>query len=534
MRTYRIISRLLPVVVCGFLASCYGDKGNDDYSQIPEVGISGIDEEYVITLGSGITIHPRIDLTGRSGESGLTYEWLWMGGKENESYTVISTDRDLVDFNPPLQAGTHKMLYRVTEPSTGVQWTSEYFTFHVENDITRGILLLCDDDGVTRLLHLNYPLGAVVQRKEINLFELPEMGRPIGITTYMDSNSPFLNNTNMATQYAIVMQTETGNYRLRNTDLHYEDDYDLRHMFTSEMPQGWEMKRLIPSRNKQSSVAFIQDGDGNLLEYIMFGSMKMWTAGAYANSDAAGNLHPTTGDVVCRVQPWMFAGVFFMDEATRSFWGRDGMMTSFMQFPAAPPEGGFSYRNTNSDLLYMTYTAFNSIYAILRERTTGEIRFVMFTMMGMGGYTAPFIDQVLYPSSPGAGGAPLPGIERATGYALVFNNSIGKNSLFFYSTPTDVYVYNLYDYTVKSVYTAPAGSTIAMIRMMDFWPLADNLLVVTRDGSKPASECDAVTVFMIRDTYGDLTTAVSGPIGAAEPMHWEGLPRIVSLDWKQL
>ncbi len=524
----------LAVMACGFLTSCYDSKDDERYSSIPELAISGIEEEYVITLGSGVTIQPQIAQTGRSGESGLTYEWLWMGSneqKEGMPYTVISTDRDLVDFNPPLQAGTHKMLYRVKEPSTGVQWASEYFTFHVENDITRGIMLLCEEEGATRLLHLNFPLGAIVQRKEVNLFELPELGGPVSITTYMDMNSPYLNNTAMATQYAIVMQTQTGAYRLRNTDLHYEEKYDLSYMFTTDMPQGWQIKSLVPSRNKQSSVALIIDEQGNILEYNMLGSMKMWAAGEYANRDSGGNLHPSTGDVVCRVQPWMFAGIVFMDEATRSFWGRDGAMTSFLKFPATPPEGGFSYRDTNSDLLYMTHTNFNTVFAVLRERTTGEIRLLMFSFMGISGYMAPRVNLAVYPASPGA---PLPGIEQARGYAVAFNNSIGKNSLFFYSTATDVYVYNLYDFTVKNVYTAPSGSSIAMIRMLDMFPVADNLLVVTRDASKSSSECDAVTIFTIRDTYGDLTVAKSGPIGASEDMHWEGLPHIVSLDWKQL
>lgn len=535
MKANRIIRSLLVAATALLMASCYGDKGNYDYAAINEVSISGIDEEYVVKIGNGITITPDLSQSIGVDESSLTYEWIWMGGKGQEAYTVISTDRELNDFSLPLTAGEHKMLYRVTDTATGVQWTSDYFKMIIENDIARGLLVLCDDQGATRLLHINYPLGmgSTFRKMEVSLFELPELGRPLTITTYPDWQAPYLNTSDYANQYGIVLHTETGAYRLRASDLHYQDNYNLKYMFTADMPADWSMKQLIPSRDKQTSQALILDNDNNLLEYSMVGSMLMWTPDQYANVNTAGKIIPTTGKVVFRIMPWQYGGFFFMDEQTRSFWGRDGWETACTQFPDKPATANFSYRNTDSDLLFMTNTQTGRIYVLLKNRTSGDIKLAAFPMMAKGGYSEPLIDQTLYPTSPATGGAALPGIRDAIGYALVYTNTTGKTSLFYYATATDVYVYNMYDYSIKSVYSAPSGSQITMIKMMDFWPVTDNLLVVTRDAGKSASESDAITIFSITETYGDLTVAKAGPIGAEEELHWSGLPHVVGVDWKQ-
>ena len=129
------IGNLLLVLLAIFATGCYEDKGNYDYSQLPEVTVKGLQEEYTAYMAEPFRIPVTVEI--KNGDpADFSYEWK-VDGK------VISTNRDLdviVDF--PAKAGLYGQ-YDVIDNNTGIHYIS-FFTVSVSSAYKNGWLILSD------------------------------------------------------------------------------------------------------------------------------------------------------------------------------------------------------------------------------------------------------------------------------------------------------------------------------------------------------------------------------------------------------
>lgn len=123
------------VLLALLAAGCYEDKGNYDYSQLPEVTVTGLKSEYTAYMAEPFRIPVTVEI--KNGDpANFSYEWK-VNGK------VVSTEKDLdviVDF--PAKTGMYGQ-YDVIDNETGVR-TINFFTVSVSSAFKNGWLILSD------------------------------------------------------------------------------------------------------------------------------------------------------------------------------------------------------------------------------------------------------------------------------------------------------------------------------------------------------------------------------------------------------
>lgn len=114
---------------------CYEDKGNYDYRHLPEVTISGIEDQYTVYVNSPFRIPATVEV--RNGElKEVVYEWI-VDGK------VISDQKQLdVIVNFAVKPGLYGQ-YNVIDKSTGIKYIKT-FRVDVSSTFMNGWLILSD------------------------------------------------------------------------------------------------------------------------------------------------------------------------------------------------------------------------------------------------------------------------------------------------------------------------------------------------------------------------------------------------------
>ena len=73
---------LLGLICCGILMSCYKDKGNYDYTVLPEVSIENLEDFYNKSQLDSIVLEPEmVTADGAYDENDWTYLWRLYPGK---------------------------------------------------------------------------------------------------------------------------------------------------------------------------------------------------------------------------------------------------------------------------------------------------------------------------------------------------------------------------------------------------------------------------------------------------------------------
>lgn len=133
MKNY--IGKIGMVLLAIWLTGCYDDKGNYDYSQLPEVTVTGLQPEYTAYMAEPFRIPVTVEV--KNGDpANFSYEWK-VDGK------VVSTEKDLdviVDF--PAKVGMYAQ-YDVIDNETGVRYIN-LFTVSVSSAYKNGWLILSD------------------------------------------------------------------------------------------------------------------------------------------------------------------------------------------------------------------------------------------------------------------------------------------------------------------------------------------------------------------------------------------------------
>ena len=532
------------------LASCHEDKGNYDYIELDDLQFTGINPNYRINMGEPLTIRPElVNATGSESD----YEYVWLRAGSNTGGIIWDTihrskyiENEVLNILRPSDVA-YPIVYQVKDKRFGdkdITYTSDYFYIKVDKDVSAGFLILTNNDGKTDLKFLNYINNDVTRVKKldlrtVDLFELPEnLGKPVSIVTYGDSNAPRIGGS-LANDglYAVSLVTETGLYRLRWNDFHYEDLYNGKYVIGGNV-DNIQIKGMYATSDKAQYTAMLKDQTGNFMMYqrgVGMDPTLAWAEGIYCNKYLGTDGNP---DVVFNACPsFGYCGSYavFYDMDSKSFAVRSGGKNSCVNFNAEEPM--FKYNNTPFEPVWI-FTRYQSsvyqTYSVVKDRATGDLSVISFNT----GNGAQLSNLKMTPTTPG--GTILPNVANAKFFAMNGSRVVGYGPLLYYATDNAAYVFNILDESVEKVFDAPAGTTIKEMKfttrdgdyssappIRDF---EDHMFIVT-EGTTPNST--TVELYEVAQTYGTLTLKQLGfDDGEKMACRWTGLPSYVALDYK--
>lgn len=141
----------LTMVVAMTAVSCVEDEGNNIISDINEIEISGLEENYICVTGEDVlSITPEIKGSlGDIDESNLEYEWFLCNSKNvasEHSHEVISRERNL-NYEVSAAPANYSLYFSVKEKTTGLKWEVST-NFEIVSPFVRGFYLFGDkEDG---------------------------------------------------------------------------------------------------------------------------------------------------------------------------------------------------------------------------------------------------------------------------------------------------------------------------------------------------------------------------------------------------
>ena len=173
---------VVPLLISALvLTSCYEDKGNYDYVDLPQSEVRGIAETYVSNLLDVLDIDPQITVSGKDQE----YDCMWMCYDKNDfkkKIDTLSTNRHL-SYKMNLPLSTYQLIFAYKNKKTNV---TKYVnsTLTVQSVYSSGWYVLKEKGGNTDL-----DLFADNTKKEDILFlslgaSVPGLPHYLGYTLY--------------------------------------------------------------------------------------------------------------------------------------------------------------------------------------------------------------------------------------------------------------------------------------------------------------------------------------------------------------
>lgn len=173
---------VVPLLISALvLTSCYEDKGNYDYVDLPQSEVRGIAETYVSNLLDVLDIDPQITVSGKDQEC----DCMWMCYDKNDfkkKIDTLSTDRHL-SYKMNLPLSTYQLIFAYKNKKTNV---TKYVnsTLTVQSVYSSGWYVLKEKGGNTDL-----DLFADNTKKEDILFlslgaSVPGLPHYLGYTLY--------------------------------------------------------------------------------------------------------------------------------------------------------------------------------------------------------------------------------------------------------------------------------------------------------------------------------------------------------------
>lgn len=526
------ICALMGVLCC---YSCYDDKGNYTYHDINEITISGIEEEYSMVVGEGLTIKPILESTISGDEENYSYEWVvvYVQG----AYDIVySTQKEWDNFALPLPAGTYKIYYRVTDGKTGVQWFSDTFTVKIINDIAQGFFILSEVNGLGRIDFINYANNVFDARYDMLAkvgAEIPVLDKLIGVTCTYDNGSPYMGASSVTGEnaYMVGILTENGMYRVHPTTFLYEDKYEISKSILMDhlLPSDFYVKKVL--RPYSSSKDFmLMDNHNNL--YFTLPSYRLYATGEVYTNTLASDNHRMNISEWAVYPSSMYYGVMY-DTDSLSFAHQTSYTTTVSSYYPTSNEKEFTvdgetlkfkFNKTGMELVYMHYRARIAgitgipIYSIQKNPATGEYYLGCFSQSGT---------QVFYHRLKN-----LPEFSDRKEIAMTYNsaNKNYANNYLYYRTDTKIYAYDMNTMATEIVYVTDPGEKISCMKFMllSTTELRDRMMLCTYNPSLPAESCGTLRILATDPVYGTLPSVTFND----EDMKWTGFGKIIDLDWK--
>lgn len=134
------------VIALGVLSSCYEDKGNYEYVELPEFRVDtvGVPLSYVIESAEVVNIPTNIIYNGNKED--LQCTWSLYGHAQMQGISVeVDTIAHTLDLNAPVVAepGTYTLEFCALDPHTGLRATQLY-GITIEGSVRSGLFVVYD------------------------------------------------------------------------------------------------------------------------------------------------------------------------------------------------------------------------------------------------------------------------------------------------------------------------------------------------------------------------------------------------------
>lgn len=457
------ILRYIPLallLVMMALPGCYKDKGNYAYHQINDITITTVADTFHVTRLDTLRITPVIQAALTPDTGRLKYEWdayldpsfvVDTTAPESSKIVVLSTQRNL-DIQVLLNAessGPYDLDLKVTDTVTGVGYFKHLFLY-VNSTLQNGWMLLEQKSGYSDISMIT-PNDTVFH----GVFSAanPTAALPLSANQLQ---SFYINSGGMGALNFVL--TTNGGYVLDHNTLKILMPYSQ--FFYG--PPTVVQPGTVANPSYFTSLYTVNAGQVYSMN-AMYGATLF--GAAYLQADNLGSV----------IAPWVtggyvYGGIFF-DQANYRFLN-DGSTTSLYPFPAsASAGGGFDMNNVHKNMLTMQPGIGdpldpNNVYAVF-ENINNDSCF-------------------LYSLNPYANVVPLwqqpilnsPGVQNSVGF--LFSPTVQQ---MYYSSGSQLYVYDMAANTSRVVYQFASGENITALQLMNNVIVAATYTGSTQGGS---------------------------------------------------
>lgn len=399
--------------------SCNSDEGNYNYNEINEFNVTGIAESYTVYSSDNLKITPNLNATLDDGTvDRYTYEWIANDPTKQAIKTVLATTKDL-DIVLKLAPAQYKVYLFIKDNVTGVTWQQKPFILNVVSSIYEGWLVVGDVDGKARLDMVSI-LPNVPQPRIINDVlalagsDLKLSGKAVNVTT---AKRPIA--TPSQTYGIYVTASESGTSRLEENTFSWVPTQNIAYEFMgSQFPSNFGIDLMISPGFDQNFVYskgnfYFFQRPQNIRYDVPINKVDIETQPFYAAPFIADNGGFGSSPVL-------------FDKDKHRFLRH---LTSSSNCSAMPAVAGsatvLDWNNTNSNLVYMTTSAFNANenFAVLKNISTSKFYLLRFTKALVQSYYKEILN--------------APDFDKATQFAVS-----PDSGYLFYAVGSKVYEYD--------------------------------------------------------------------------------------------
>lgn len=220
----RILFGLLSIAI--MFSSCMKDLGNYDYKTLDEFEITGVEQNYSVTLLENLTIPASINATGGN------YSAAWFivmadkdaGFSDNTIADTISRDF-VLDIPFRFSPGTYSLYLKVTNDETGV---AKYAKTSVtaSTKFSTGYYLLKETADGNSEMDLHYPDGKTVENMIAELTGNSLSGKPRTLTYLNDFSYLNEQTGNKDVNFLMIPVSEDAMITFNMTDMSIARTYD--------------------------------------------------------------------------------------------------------------------------------------------------------------------------------------------------------------------------------------------------------------------------------------------------------------------
>ena len=527
-------------------SSCYDDKGNYDYRHVNEVVVESIEitPSTNISVGTGFSAIPTISDDG--GNHDYTYEWIRIGGGDAGNLEVIATTKELNNLLLNYISGTYQFYLAVTDTKTGIKFQSDVFEIKYNNDINTGPLLLVEEYGKKQIYLLNFKNPEITLRK-IDPENFPSIDDAFGISCSYDYMAPALGAG--FDGYSVAIATPDEVYRLKHSDLTYNDTYAFTRLFLGNRNNASDDLRftnfIAPQTQTVQGGGWLFTSEGVM--YYLYSAMSIvlpvW--GTYINVYNGGKFKMS--EHICNFESMIYRDVVF-NEDTKSFLLHSSGNLYCHDFPENTTL--FPFQNTGWELLGMSGspligTVSGYIRAVVKDASQN---YFLISFDSNGGQHS--MQNITH----------LTEIDKAMAFLPINRrNNLETNGFMYYYTEDKIYLFDSSTSNHKLVYTASDGRKISLVQEVlggsvgtDMWndeiilsstPLENNYMICTYDPSNPDTS-GSLEMKRMRGLSGELddsffvtyTTTDRTTIKGNMPLpatKWENqFGKVISAAWK--
>lgn len=553
---------IISIFLLCYTSSCIEDKGNYDYETMSKVVMEypkgGFDPPFQVEQTGRLAINPEITITEGVGKDNFYYEWFLcetLPGHGSTTYGDIKLHLSKSETNPTLDielpeemrvSKTHVVVFRAKNSLTGLVFTKG-FQVIVQDRLQTGYLAISEKDtGVELDLIASFKRDGIEELTlQTNLLQtkgstFPRAGRkPIGIYTFNDTYAPSPIDPNTSRiRYSVYLLTDKNTDRLKPEDYSFiEGNYNISQV--AYIPARYEPEAYIAKKIAYYSSGHYYAYMGgnwffmNMSPYTVF---FMFPINMYKGEDVTYKTAP----YIARTQ---YGAVIFNEDDNCFMHHKYGMMDltstkNLFQTVRFTDNVGdaFEFNNPNYELIHLanTYNDGNpstrnyDVFAIVKERITGEYELLTFSMNSAANIVAKSKSRKIIPNS-----INIPDVKYYSYHPsepILYMGTEDK----VYRVITTTSSIDVRDITSEVV---PAGHKVSCLKNMYKKDKRPILAVATYNASGSLNTAGTLKMYEINTQNGNLTLA-KHPKEPAENgyqinMEWTGLGKVVDIEFKE-